>query len=732
MPKRLEGGGTSENGSVYVIEIHDSLWSGSVTDFQTGPELFVMDYQGQEEDEGRFVPILSSSLTVNMLVQDSNKTELEQFIQDLALNANEERFTAKVTKDSNNFWFGVLLIDRAIKQLTHYPYTFQVRFSDGLARLKKIDYNDNGTSFTGKQTFIEHLFNCLNKTGTAQLYQSTDQFLKTYVDWYAEEMPYVTGNDPLQKSRMDNKNFINVDTNGFINYDSSWVVLQAIVIAWGCRLIFSDGAYYIVQPASMSKATKVFKQYTKSQTQTLSSFVAQNPKRVLASDGTENPYDLKLTDRTGFIEWFPPLRRVYVDYKHYSQRNIINGQDIIDTAWSFPDLDSNGANARLIFTGSIEIRMNKDAGSPLIPYFRKYGLKVSIGTRFLKRSATLNDGIVEFQRSMTWELTTSYYEFFSPVLFTTTDPVYIDVEFITPGIPVDGDLLVELVVLGSVDLEGNSLDTANYSADESLLNAYLEILTTGKFEDQANVTRYEALNNTSGNSEEFTVETLIGQGPSANAFSHIEVQDSINAWVVPTGFRKADTGTYYNFSQLLANEILSGQISPKERLTGHLVGDFSPHELLIDGSITRIFNGGRFIAYRDQWEGEWYELGESGDYAVSDPIDYRKLNDLGPVVDPPIPIISQGGGGTGGGIIDRRTPFEEVFNDAVGDRVTVTVNGGILPYLKADLVVQLNGNDQTRGAGEDYIVDGSDIIFNNPDGDGTPLKGDKVKVKFVF
>lgn len=730
MPIRLQGGGTSLNGTVYTIDIYDSLWSGSVTEFQTGPNLFVLDYQGQEEE--RFNPILSSSLTINIMVTESTALALEQFIQDLGVNSNEERFSVRVEKSGNLFWVGVLLIDRAIMQLAHYPFTFQIRFSDGLGRLKELPYNDGGSAFTGKQTFIQHLFNVLSKTGTFDRIGSTEQFLKTYVDWYAEEMPYIEGNDPLQKSRLDNKNFINVDTNGFINYDSSYVVMEAIIIAWGARLIWSDGQFYVVQPIGMNKSNKTIKQYTKLQTQTLQSFVTQEPKAILKSAGTESPYDLQLKDKSGFIEWFPPLRRVYVDYKHYSQRNIINGQDIINSAWQFDDLDSNGANARLIFTGTVEVRMNKDAGVPLIPYFRKYGLKVSIGTRFLKRAATLNDGIVEFDRNITWQLATTYYEFFSPVLFTTTEPIYIDVEFITPGIPVDGDLIVELIVLGSFDLEGNSLDTADYSADEVLINAYLEILTTGKFEDQANVTRYEALNSSSGNSKEYTVETLIGQGPSANAFSHIEVQDSINAWVVPTGFRKNDTGDYHVFSQLLANEIMAGQVEPKEKMTATLIGNYAPHEILIDGAKSRVFNGGRFNAYKDEWEGEWYELGESGAYGISTPLDYQQLNPLGPAIGPPTPIISQNSSGTGGGILDRKVPFEQVFDNVTGDRVTVTVNGGNLPYLKADLVVQVNGNDQTRGLDQDYVVSGSDIIFNEIDPGEDPLQESKVKVKFTF
>ena len=423
MPLRLQSGGRSLDGVQYTIEIYDSLWSGGVTDFQTDKNLFILQYQGQNED--RFNPILSSSLTINMLVQEGNASALETFIQDLALNSNELRFTVLIERNGTAYWRGVLLIDRVIKELAHYPYKFQIRFTDGLGRLKEIEYNDNGTAFTGRQTFIEHLFNCLDKTGVHDLVGSTDQFLKTYVDWWAEEHSYIAGDDPLRRTRLDNKNFLNVDTNGFINYINTYNVLEQILIAWGARLIFSGGVFWVIQVNDWNNTNKTIAQYTKTQTQSNASFTSQEPKKLLATTGNEISPDLKLKAKTGFIEWFPPLQKVFVDYKHYSQRNIISGQDIITSAWSFPDLDSNGQQTRLIFTGTIELRMNLSVGTSPMPYFRKYGISVGIGPRFLKRAATISNGAVEFDRAMTWVLSTAYYEVYSPVLFTTDDPVYI-------------------------------------------------------------------------------------------------------------------------------------------------------------------------------------------------------------------------------------------------------------------------------------------------------------------
>ena len=730
MAKRLEGGGTSLNGTEYTIDIYDNTWSGVVTEFQTSDELFTLEYKGQTEE--RFNPVLSSSCIVNIMVQESNKTELEQFITDLAANTNEDRFLVVIGKSGSPWWYGVVMIDRVVRTLTHYPYTFQIRFSDGIGRLKDIDYNDDGTEYTGRQTIIQHLFQCLDKTATYDQFQTTDEFLKTYVEWYANEMTYSVSDDPLDKSRVNNKVFVIVDTEGEVTFETAYTVLEEFAKAWGARILFSAGTWHFVQVNGMNSTAKTLKVYTKGQAQSTESYTEQQPKQILKSLGTEDPYNLQLVDKSGFLEWFPPLRQVIVAYKHYSQRNIMAGQDIVASEFTFPEVDSNNSTARLLFKATIEIRREIELGQPELVFFRKYGLLIQVGNYYLRRTATISNGEVEFQRTMDWSLTPAYYEVFSPRIYDQDDPVFMQIEFITVPLREDGDLEVSLVPLASYELDGSPLNISSYGATEVLLNVHLEIITTGRFEDQANTTWYRAYNLSPGNSRKLPIDTLIGQGPGQNALGAMQVQNASSEWVASTGWRKNDTGTYQNFSQLLANEAMAGQVGPAEKMTAHLIGDYEAHELLIDNTKTRLFNGGRFIAYYDRWEGEWFELGESTEYGISPPIDFKKNNELGPVVDPPTPIIFGGGGGGGAFLTEQRTPYEQVFEDAVGDRVTITVNDGYLPLLKADLVVQLNGNDLTRG--QDYTTDGSDIIFETDPEDPltTPLKGDRVKVKFVF
>ena len=138
-----------------------------------------------------------------------------------------------------------------------------------------------------------------------------------------------------------------------------------------------------------------------------------------------------------------------------------------------------------------------------------------------------------------------------------------------------------------------------------------------------------------------------------------------------------------------------------------------------------MFNGGKFNAAYDRWEGEWFELGYSTVWTQQPPRNYRKTKDLEtPVVDPPTPIIVSGGVSGSSPLSERKTPYEQSFFNVSGDRVTVTVNNGVLPFLRADLVVQLNGNDQTIE--RDYTISNSDIVFVDT------LEDDFVKVKFVF
>lgn len=72
------------------------------------------------------------------------------------------------------------------------------------------------------------------------------------------------------------------------------------------------------------------------------------------------------------------------------------------------------------------------------------------------------------------------------------------------------------------------------------------------------------------------------------------------------------------------------------------------------------------------------------------------------------------------------TPFKETFEAVTGTTVTITKNGGVFPSNTDLIGVYLNGQLVTEGAGKDYTVSGSDVIFEYS------LNSERVTVKWLM
>jgi hypothetical protein len=67
-------------------------------------------------------------------------------------------------------------------------YVFTIKATDGLGRLKTIDYNNAGAPYGNSTPILEIILKCLNKlTEVSAEYGAKDDFLKTLVNWHAEQ-----------------------------------------------------------------------------------------------------------------------------------------------------------------------------------------------------------------------------------------------------------------------------------------------------------------------------------------------------------------------------------------------------------------------------------------------------------------------------------------------------------------------------------------------------------------
>ena len=613
---RLQGGFTSvKEEDVYVINIHDSDYSSTVINFDLFKDGLTINKDHQ--DKGRNVSILTSKCKIRMILDDSDKLS---FLQDVVSSA-EGRFRVEILKNTNKYWYGYIMPDLLDRQDIPYSINPQltIQATDGIGRLQKIDYNDDGSSYTGKETFIDHIFNILEKIGFEDFYSASEDYLVTYVNWWDTNHAYNTSTNPLELTRFDHKALIEVDRSGEVIYNNAFDVLQHMVKAWNCRLEFSEGAYYLIQINAYETdgSTKVLKIYDKDKTLSTTSTTdfATWTKRTgnldLYQDGTYEAYH-----NNGRFRYYPALRKVEVSYEHYSTENFIPGytwSNVLAPTATFSAIDYNDGAARLIFNAKLETRADFDTPADFQVCIYRFRIQFKVGTKYLVRSSSFVNGNFVLSE-LSWSSSIGYVDVYSEWMYLDNSPRYLDVSFITPELLEDGDLEVIVSKFGHYNTAGDQIFTGAdaFTAYWAWEDTSVQIYVDGNLEGQTNVALYTATNDDgSTNSETEEVPLLIGDGPSGNTFGAMQVYDG-SGWVDSSGWRKGNSGDYITFGQLLANELMAGQIFAIERYIGDVTGDFLSHgrlQRIISSTATNyIFIGGSLNCHKDIWSGEWIQV----------------------------------------------------------------------------------------------------------------------------
>lgn len=616
MAIRLQGGFASvKQQDVYVFNIHDSSYASTVIDFDLAQDGIIEEYN--QEDKGRNQTILTSSVEIKLLVK---KSAIEDFIEDVA-NAAEGRFLLEVLKNGNKYWYGYILPDQfTLNDLPHgLNPVLKIRATDGIGRLKDIDYNNDGASYTGKSTFLDHLFNILGKITLSDFYGPTESYLMTYVDWWDQNQVYATTSDPFDLSRFDHRALINIDNSGETVYSSAFEVLEQIVKSWNCRFLFSDGMYRLIQINSYktSGGTKVLKVYDKNKgpnTVSTNDFSIWDKSTGLLNGfekGTYNCFHNK-----GNYKYYPALRETEVQYEHFSTENLIPGYTWTEAAnptATFNDVDFNNGSARLYLTATLESRSDWQGSTDFETLTYRYKIQIKVGNYYLHRNFSFVGGKVIYQGYF-WSTVVGHVNYFTKYMVVDDLPRTERVEIPpTPVLEEGGQLDVSITYDNAYNNQGQIVQSSisTYTYYYTWANVYMGILVDGNLQDQTNVKVYNSTNdNGSTNSKKEVLKVLVGDGPSSSTFGAIEVYNSSGEWEKSTGWRKGGSGTYREFGQLLSNEILAGQKVAIKRYFGEVTGDYVAHGRLrryAGQTITNyVFIGGRHNLHQDVWAGEWF------------------------------------------------------------------------------------------------------------------------------
>lgn len=594
MGARYRADWTSMDGQQYRVEIHDTDFSGTVTDMEIGMDNFdgfTLAYEG--ENTGYENTVLTSSCTVNCVVEDSG---FETFISDLSGDDEERFFIVIYIYDKGSYviwWAGVILQDLITMEDDQFPYLFQIEATDGLGRLTEELYPimDHVES-----TFLEYLITIISNLPIAQFWGAGEIYLTTIVNWY--ELDMYTGSpsyslDPLAVSRVAGVAFMeeDEDTNEMIGLPKM-DMLNQIGLRWFATLMLTNGRFYFRQVNEMSKATVNQRDYVKAGT-------------VLGSS-SGNDYTVSTFKRMGMWQFLPMYRKISVNYVYNIVPNLLPRQDLYETAVDIGILPG-GNSETLIFDGHVRLVM--DVGGTGWQDFHRwvFDMKLKVGSYFL----TNKNGTLEWSTSGLDRVTlkTRYFNTFMGG-YTTTNGF----AFISPEIPADGagEFMFEFMRLE--DEDGNTV-TPPSGVVSSYTCIDFELILDYDGELESGRTIFEATNEPGGTIVKASSvlelgDIFTGDGPHDYANGKIEVwngsswEDSDEEW------RDGVSGTPANINTLLVSEVLAAYRKPRRVYSGMIrANGINAMSVIKFGSDAYIMRSGSFNANANEWEGEWFKVG---------------------------------------------------------------------------------------------------------------------------
>lgn len=555
-------------GDVYQIYIMDSSFTGATTFFKSDDSGFKLSYKGLSE---RLDSILSSDCSCDFIVENSVHAT---FILEM-ISANEERFGVNVYKNGALYWVGVLIGDGIELEDKYYPYNVTLKFQDGLGRLSDKFYNSAGleimsSPYSGRQSFLGHILNCLYWAGTMQYYTATDTFLKAQINWYSAYHVLTNNFCSLVASDVNHSVFYEYDDQGVITYKTAGDVLRMVLGVWNARIFQAGGIYHIVQASEY--------QYTVMKSWTFQKDGTQ--KAYYLNDATNYKLNSALLVRGsgGVTKYLPPLLEVKKIYK-YKYANTDNGnllpvQSQYTTTVQFLNSVFWAAGANLRFSGNLhEVVSVSNTTFALYAEFRMKVILTGATTTYYLSGTSANP--VWSNNSSAFVEIIPLYPDQGHYLGTNENSMAL-LAFNTANIPCDGTVTFSLVLHHYRDFAGNVRtlppgDTWVYACEQFCFVE--ESLVTDLAGDKIFLTINGV--NTKATQRIVMKDTQIGDGPYDYSLGRIMIFRG-SVWVVSARWaRNAPPGVYGagdDINQLSVKENLSGQSKPTEIFQGDFIG----------------------------------------------------------------------------------------------------------------------------------------------------------------
>jgi hypothetical protein len=566
----------------------------------------------KNSDDYLLSPLMTSSVDVTYGNVEEDRTGVDtaffdRFI-DLYLQSNDDELRLTIEKNESGYkleWAGNLVMDLIEWSNENSPREYVFRVIDGIDRLKDVEYVGDVANLQNRK-IKDVIFDVLELNGLTEFWSDSDIYLRESIEYEAVEVTGVNGSDSLIdytyffENLLMNKEAESKDDRVFL---SGYDILYGIMEMLSCRMMHTNGHYYMQQIRNYDTITIVNRDYVKGRTYSQGNYTHSNTSmRVLAGGTFGYIYGIKQAriesenkDVINIGQLPPGQRRTAV-----FQPGTPPALNIT------PPINQNVGNIQggaaagqfisvqfdLLFTGSRGQSFDCDMDVRLYVY-------ESNGNRYLKGSDTI---------SPYWgDSATTTNKFYSKKLALTNRQSLFSqvVKMTTPVIPYEMEdviIAVELVIvtarrIPSVSSVVMNLRNVFVTIPEETENTIESISATNP---NVNFTKDLQMNN-----------LMINEGNALVQINNLTVDENYNGG----GFSPkigsvwdADFDVNGNLSLLRVMEAVSIQYKPLQKYMGGFDGVYYPFETIPYNNAVFACSGLQINYLSNEVSGEWFEV----------------------------------------------------------------------------------------------------------------------------
>ena len=546
-------------------------------------------------DEGeRFSPIISSQLSFNILIENSTQLGL---INNIAL-SNGNRYFVEFYIDSSLEFFGIINIGDFEVSDSSMPYDHNITANDGLTALKDIKFGTPPYTYLNtlfKETLLQFASRMLRKNEWVDdYYSTTEYFLRTAVDWWADNMPTKSqSSDPLALTRITSYVFGgrfedegNIELGNDWNTYSAYEILEFIVSRFNARLFYAKGQYNIIQPSYLIQDDIYIRTY---KTDLSSNSYTDNLKETDLS---------RLTD--GVFGYFMPVKETKQNFVSIPKYNILPFGIKGSIFSGFVDSYFVETGDALKFSGTIKIKWD-DAYKPVQLQYGYFKYKLYI------KSTNYSLGYKAYpSQDLEWKNnTTSYVPFELLINWQSIAGQSQTFTFDIPDTLEDDVFSIKIEPLGY--REALETESAVHTFPTGFIQSRELINYMFKSTDSNPVTNLLFNFEVDGSSSRYSYELpnqIIGDEIPANWISTMETYDGSSWKVTSGGWKDGEsklTSYFIDIFKLCSLDFLHDQQFSILKYIGGIITDASFLNSLVFDDKVWIINSGTYDYNNDEW-----------------------------------------------------------------------------------------------------------------------------------